>query len=372
MKNYINISIIALMMLFVSAGLLQSCTKYGNGFLSPAVTYAVNQFTITKGRISTSYSLTLDGSSIPLHVKWIHIYDSTGNIVDTLFSRTYLVPIWTAAYNPLVDTNYASISAKRSVAQLQPIIVNESNGTIEANSGTIFLPAGTYSMDLMVSNEAGKQILKKIITLLIIDGKPIEIAPETGAFSNSLLHAGAASGAGAAGGSNGGLFFNGVNNPYDSFTVTRFADTPNIFIYKIMDRNGVVFDPKLGEIQKRPRTGLNPVPPFLQNLEDYAPDTFVANDTALTLKFPLVPFPIASLGNGFNMYYRIPSNFISIDSTSSWSSNPQALFYKGVNDVHFKGVYQNGVFDYSIRTPMRILVPGAYFMTLKILNVTHR
>jgi len=372
MKNYINILTTFLITLFVSVGLLQSCTKYGKGFLSPSVSYAVNQFSINKGRIATSYSLTTDGSSVPLHIKWTHIYDATGNIVDTLFTKKYLVPIWTASYNPLLDTSYALIIAKRSTAMLQPIVVNESNGTIEANSGTIFLPSGTYSMDMEVSNAAGKQILKNLISLLIIDGKPVEIAPETDVFSNALLKAGSASFAGAAGGINNGTFFRGPNNPYDNFTVTRFADTPNIFILKIMDRNGVVFNPKLGEISKRLRSGLNPVPPFFQNLQDYAPDTFIATDSALTLKYPLVPFPIESLGNAFNMYYRIPSKFASIDSTSSWSSNTEALYYTGVNDVHYKGVYQNGVFDYSVRIPLRILVTGAYLMTLKILNTTHR
>lgn len=42
---------------------------------------------------------------------------------------------------------------------------------------------------------------------------------------------------------------------------------------KIMDKIGVAFNPKRGEIIKRPQTGINPNPPFLQNLQDYAPDT---------------------------------------------------------------------------------------------------
>lgn len=372
MKKYRNINTAVLFLIIVFAGFFSGCTKVGNGFLSPFVEYSVNQFSIIRGRTTSSYSLVTDGSSIPMHVKWTHIYDASGNIVDSLFSKKYLVAVWTAAYNPATDKDYASITAKRSVDSLPPIIVNETNGTIEANSGTLNLPIGIYTMDLQVTNSAGTQELKKIMQINIVDGKPLETAPEQGAFSNSLLKAGTAAGAGAAGGSNNGVFFNGANNPYDQFTVTRFADTPNIFILKVTDRNGVPFNPKIGELAKRPNSGLNPNPPFLQNLQDYAPDTFLATDTSISLKYPLIPFPIASLGNGFNMYYRIPSQYVHTDSTSGWSSNTAGNFYKGVLDSHYLGVYTDGRFDYSLRIPMRIQVPGAYEISIKILNVTHR
>lgn len=372
MKKNIQLIMISLLLIVICSGVLMSCTKYGNGFLSPTVQYAVNEFTITKGRIATSYSLITDGSSVPMHVRWVHIYDATGKVVDTLFSKKYLVPVWTAAYNPTTDTNYAKIIAKRGVAELTPIVVNESNGTIEANSGTIYLPGGSYTMDLEVSNAAGTQLLKNIMKINLVDGKTIELDPETGAFSLSLLVAGTASGAGSAGGSNGGTLFNGANNPFVQYTITRFADTPNVFLYKVMDRNGVIFNPKNGEIAKRPNSGLNPTPPFLQNLQDYAPDTYLATDTAMSLKFPLVPFPIASLGNGYNMYYRIPAQFVAIDSTTSWTSNTAGNFYKGTADTHYKGVYTLGKYDFAFRTPMRIQVPGAYYLQVKLLNATHR
>ena len=372
MKKISKIVIASALLMIICSGVFISCTKYGNGFLSPTVQYAVNQFTITKGRIATSYSLVTDGSSVPMHVRWTHIYDATGKMVDSMFSKKYLVPIWTAAYNPLTDTNYAKIIAKRGFAALEPIEVNESNGTIEANSGTIYLPTGSYTMDVEVTNAAGTEVLKNIMQINLVDGKGIELDPEQGAFSLSLLIANTASGAGAAGGSNNGVMFNGANNPFASYTITRFADTPNVFIYKVMDKNGVVFNPKNGEIAKRPNSGLNPNPPFLQNLQDYAPDTFLAADTAISLKYPLVPFPIASLGNGFNMYYRIPSQFVAIDSTTLWSSNTAGNFYKGTADTHYKGVYTLGKFDYAFRTPMRIQVPGAYYLQVKLLDATHR
>jgi len=343
---------------------LAACTKYGDGFISPYVQYAVNQFTVVRGRTASSYSLITDGSNIPMHVKWLHIYDSAGNIVDSLFTKQYPVSIWTAAYNNQTDVTYSSILAKQSVVNMPPLRVNESNGTIEANSGTLYLPLGTYSMDLSVSNSAGSEVLKKIMTIVIADGKPLETAPEQGAFSNSLAHVGNAAAA--------LTLFNGQKNPYDLVTVTRYADTPNTIVLKIMDRNGVPFNPRMGELTKRPNTGLNPVPPYLQNLQDYAPDTYQVSDSAISIKFPLVPFPIASLGNGFNMYYNILSQYVHIDSTSSWSSNPSGGYYMGTGDSHYKGVYQDGSYNYYIRVPMRVQVPGAYEIAIKLLNTTHR
>jgi len=343
---------------------LSGCTKYGDGFISPYVQYAVNQFTVVRGRTASSYSLITDGSSIPMHVKWVHIYDSTGAIVDSLFTKQYPVTVWTSAYNSQTDVTYGAILAKQSVVNMPPIQVNEANGTIEANSGTLYLPLGTYSMDLSVSNSAGKEVLKKIMTIVLADGKPLETAPEQGAFSNSLARVGNAAAA--------LTIFNGQNNPYDLFTVTRYADTPNTIILKIMDRNGVPFNPRTGELTKRPNTGLNPNPPFLQNLQDYAPDTYVVNDSAIAIKFPLVPFPIASLGNGFNMYYNILSQYVHIDSTSTWSSNSSGAYYMGTGDSHYKGVYQDDRYNYYLRIPMRVQVPGAYEIAIKILNTTHR
>ena len=362
MKRYRKITA-AIGLLFTFSAFFTACTKYGNGFLSPYLQYAVNEFTIIKGRTISSYSLNTDGSDIPLHVKWTHIYDANGKIVDDIFSKKYPVAIWTAAYNPTTDKDYASIMAKRGVDSLPPIVVNERNGTIVANPGTIYLPAGSYTMDLEVSNSAGTEELKNIMKIVIKEGKQLETAPEQGSFANGRALAGQAPVT---------YFYNGANNPFVTYSITRFADTPNVLILKFTDRNGVPFNPKTSEIIKRPNTGLNPKPPYLQNLQDYAPDTYVATDTAISIKYPLVPFPITSLGNGYNMYYNIKAAAVSMDSTSTWSSNAEGNYYKGTADPHYLGKYQDGRYDYSIRVPMRIMVPGSYEFTIKILNVTHR
>lgn len=364
MKKFKKIILTAIVILAVCSGIFISCTKYGEGFISPYMQYTVNQFSITRGRVATSYALTPDGSSQPLNIKWTHIYDATGKIVDDLFRKKYPITVWKSSYDAKTDTNYALILAKRIIVDMEPLIVNEKNGTIEANSNTRFLPIGTYTMDIEVSNPAGTQSLKNAISIIIVDGKLLETAPEQGTFRNQLTLAGTAN--------IGFDFFNAQNNPYNNYTITRFADTPNIFILKVMDKNGIPFNPKAGEFTKRLNSGLNPNPPFLQNLQDYAPDTYIATDSTISLKYPLVPFPIASLGNGYNMYYRIPTKYVTVDSTTSWSSNIAGNFYKGSLDPHYLGIYKNDKWDALLRIPMRIQVAGAYKMEIKVLNLTHR
>ncbi|SDC46378.1 protein of unknown function [Niabella drilacis] len=351
----------ALLVLLIAV--VAGCTKVDKGFLSPYVQYA-SDFTVIRGRVGKSYSLVTDGSSLPIKVKLLHIYNEAGEIVDDVFKKAYPVEIWTERYDPLVDKSYAAIKAKQKTVDLPPITVNESNGTIESNAGTLYLPLGTYSLDLEVSNEAGSEVVQKIIKLKLVDGDPVEITPQTGSFSASLLVAGTASGA--------GTLFNGNNNPFVQYSITRTADTPNVFVLRVEDRNGVVFSPAKGEIAKRPNSGLNPNPPFLQNLEDYAPDTFTALDTAMVLRYPLVPFPLQSLGNGYNMYYRLPARFVRIDNTSTWSANAAGNFYKGTADPHYVGIYPDNAYDYAIRIPMRIFVPGSYRLVVRLLNTTHR
>lgn len=365
---YFALAFIAL----ITTEFFQGCTKVEKGFISTTQQYAVNTFTIVRGRNASSYSLINDGSSIPMHIKWTHIYDSDGKIVDDMFSKEYPVGVWTAAYDAKKDLTYNDIMAKRAVTEMPPIVVNEFNGTISANEGTLNIPVGNYTMDIEVTNVAGTVELKNIMTLIITDGESVGVSPDPGSFSLSLLVAGTAGGAGAAGGSNNGVMFNGNNNPFIEYSVTRVSDTPNLMIIKVTDQFGRPFNPKAGEIAKRPNSGINPNPPFLQNLQDYAPDTFSPNDTAMTLRYPLVPFPINSLGNGYNMYYRIPAQYVEIDSTSSWSSNSPGNFYQGTSDSHYLGVYTNDKYDYAIRIPLRVFVPGSYFMNIKVLGIKHR
>jgi hypothetical protein len=320
-------------LLLIACLAFSGCTKYEKGFLSPYFQYPQSLYSIPKGRLFHSDAINPDGSSVPFKVKLAHIYDASGNIADTMFSKTYPVTIWTSSYNTATDTTFDLINAKRSTAQLTPLQISETNGEIVANSATRFLPSGLYSMDLTITNVAGTQVLKKIVSFQLNDAPPFETAPAIGSVYDRLFMVGNES------------VVKSAKNPV--FSIVRVADSPSVVIFKLLDKNGTPFNPKNGEIVKRPNSGLNPNPPFLQNFQDYT-HSYIATDTAMVFPFAFTPMPYVSLGNGYNLYYRIPTQFVHIDGfpDNTYSCNP--------------------------RIPVRIWLPGTYNITMQFPDVTHR
>lgn len=352
----------------IAAASLFSCTKIGKGYIAPGMLYLTSTFTISQGIVSSSYGLDANGTSTPYRVKWTHIYDSAGNIVDTIFTKKYPIGIWTSVYNPQTDTSFAAIMKKRATVNYPPITLDSTSGIFTTTPASLFIPVGIYSVDMQVTNAEGTVNLPKAMYFNVQATQPLQTTPQEGAYSLGLLIANTASGASF------GVLFNGNNNPFVVETINRYADTPNLFILKVLDKNGVVFNASEGQFVKRPNSGLNPNPPYLPNLQDYAPDTFNEPDSGtLNLLYPLVPFPLASIADGYNMYYRIPTAYAHIDSTTKgWVGNPAGSYYQGTSDPHFLGYFKDGLYDYSVRVPMRIFVPGAYELTVKLLNVSHR
>ncbi len=62
-----------------------------------------------------------------------------------------------------------------------------------------------------------------------------------------------------------------------------------------------------------------------------------------------------------------------MDSTKTWTLNPApGVYYKGVTDPTYLGIYNPGRYDYAIRVPMRVFSYGAYQINVKLLNASHR
>ncbi|HWJ27990.1 MAG TPA: hypothetical protein VNS32_15700 [Flavisolibacter sp.] len=314
---------------------LAGCTKTEKGFLSPYFQYPISEYSISKGRDFTSDAINPDGSSVPFKVEIVHIYDATGKIVDDVFFKKYPVSVWTSAYNNATDTTAALIAAKRKTEELPALKINESNGAIVANSASINLPSGKFTIDLRVSNEAGTQMLPKAVTINLADAAPFETAPGLAATSEALIMVGNESSSVALG------------SAYTTVSVQKTGDDPWVIHVKMVDKNGVPFNPLKGEIVKRPNSGLNPNPPFLQNLQAYTL-SYVPTESEMQFPYSVTPMPLESLGNGYNMYYRIPTQYFHIDG------------------------YPDDKYSLNIRFPLRIWVPGTYNITVTVNNVTHR
>lgn len=319
-------------LLSVSLLITSACKKTPVGFLSPYIHYEVDPILIPKGRNFLSAGLNGDGTSQPYTCKVLHFYNkATGQNVDTMFAHTYPVPIWTALYDPKTDTTLALINNKRRTVNIPAIAISPESGQITANFGALNIPGGEYQFDLQITNDAGTRIYPKIGDFILKDTTTYDAVPSLGTQYNKLFEVGNENVSQLAG------------NP--TLTIVRTGDTPNAITVQFEDKNGAFFDPSKGEIARRPNTGVNPVPPYLQTLQDYAISYTVTNN-AMIFQYPFTPFPLNSLGNGYNIYYRIPTQFVHIDGQpdGKWSMNP--------------------------RFPFRLYVPGAYTITMQFPDVT--
>ena len=81
----------------------------------------------------------------------------------------------------------------------------------------------------------------------------------------------------------------------------------------------------------------------------YAMKTVFFNDR-MEFTFGTVPFPLVSLGNGFNYYYRIPTRYIRFD-------RPTLL---------------DGTHTSNPRFSFQSFQPGVYEITVKLTDITRR
>lgn len=292
-------------------GTVVACKKLPNGFISDGLRYEESPITIPRGRTKTSTALNIDGSTQPVTVKVIHFYNSTtGAIADDLFKKEYTIKGWTAVYNPLTDTTEAAIRAKQKDIVVNPITVNAVSGQVEANYTSNNLPLGSYHFDLEIANSAGIKTYPKIGAINIVDAPKYETPTPA---SNGARKVGDET----------------VNVALASplVTINKVGSDENKVILKYVDKNNIPFNPLSGEITYRPQPGLTTG--SLQTMKMYAMKTTLFNDRT-EFSFGTVPFPYLSLGNGFNYYYRIPTQFIHFDNPklidNQYSANPRFSF----------------------------------------------
>ena len=313
-----------------STTLMISCHKIPVGFLSPGIFYTVDPMLVPRGRLYEGVILNQDGSTLPLHVQLLHVYDNaTGKIMDSLFFQKFPVTTWTAAFNVKTDTTLALIQAKQKIVDYPGIFVNDKSGQLEGDGAALNIPGGNYSFDLKISNIAGSRIYPKIGHFILVDTTTYD---DDNSQYDKLYKVG-----------DENISQFGLK---PSVTIVRLADSPNVVMLKIVDKNGVLFNPNANEIIRRPFPGLNPPQPYLQTLQDYSLGTTIT-DSTMNFQFGVVPFPFVSLGNGFNYYYRIPTQFFHLDGQPDgmWSLNPRLSF--------------------------QIFVPGTYEVTFQLPDVTH-
>lgn len=275
-----------------------ACKKIPDGNLSNIIRYEELPIQVPQGRDYVSTAINPEGSTKPLKIKMLNVYDrETGKDVTDLFTKTYKHKVWKALYDPKVDTTIAMIEAKRIDTMIRPININPVSGQLEANYTSVNLPIGKYKFDLEIGNAVETRVYKDIgefdlveAPFFVIDAVRSTVAMKVGAEGTTKS----------------------IPSTNEHQVTKRISEEGNKVIVRIVDKNGTPFNPKAGEIARRPNSGTQGG--FLQTMQDYSIETQLFDDR-MEFTYGVVPFPLNSLGNGFNYYYRIPAPYVEFDDS---------------------------------------------------------
>jgi len=255
---------ICLVLAFFSIG----CEKVEQGYLSDNMYYVENPLTAAQGGVTVSASLVADGSTAPLKVELTRVVDGKGNDVDDIMTKTDSILGFSASVS-YADSTLNLLGRKIQSIAARPLTINPIGGRIQLSPATQYVPLGTYTIDLKVSNIRGTRDIPQACNIIIAPTSPDTVYAGTygGTFDPS----------------NGGFIAN-IANPV--VTVSYTAGAANKVIYKFMDKNGKFYDPKTWGIG--PRTNRW----NMKNFDPYYPQ--VLTDTSVEYQFPIVPnqFPV--------------------------------------------------------------------------------
>ncbi|MVT09017.1 hypothetical protein [Chitinophaga tropicalis] len=303
-----------LFLILAACTILFCCQKTEEGFLSDKLAYRPNPFIAGQGIVSVSKPLDGDGSTMPLYVKLLEIRSlKTGLPLDSEQLKSREALGYLAAVS-ITDTSLEMLNKKISKTMVRPFEVNNIGGRIELSATSVALDTGNYTIDIEVSNVRGKKVIKDACTVRLLPKIYYEI--KSTALTTST--AGAETDFQAI---PGGL----------GITIDRIADGPNKIIIRFLDKNGVPFNPAVGDVIKRGDR------PDFATYDPYYPQE--KTDTALVFQYPSTPqFPVYKVpGFEYLSYYRIPY------TKNSTGRNVNVTFSVLLNDT--------GTWIYTLRIP---------------------
>ncbi|WP_167335345.1 DUF5007 domain-containing protein [Pedobacter kyungheensis] len=288
-----------------------ACKKIEKGFQSDGIRYKDNNLFAKRGLILyQSDRINADGSTPPYTFKMLNLRKEDGSPAPAEFTTTYDIVVFKdgMAFNAETDTTVALLNKKRETQKRLPMYFNESSGQLTFNKASANLPLGKYVFDVEMTNVTGTKLYPKLATINVVDPLPEDLFVITDNVSNAFNDA-----TGAA---------TPMRNP--TITCTKISNTGARAILKMVDKNGRTFNPKAGEIIARGDR------PIFENYAKFNP--VIKTDTAMICDFEVAPFPLTKYVTpttdwGFLMYYRIPSQFVTIDnfpaSLGTFSVNPR-------------------------------------------------
>lgn len=313
-----------------------ACKKIDKGFQSTNVRYKNGDLIAKRGlTIFQSDQLNADGSTPPYSFKLLNLRKLDGTPAPIEFSTEYKITVFKAgqSFNAETDTTVEILNKKRETIKTLPMTFNEKSGQLSFNKGSANIPLGKYVFDVEMTNSARTALFPSIATIDVQDPTTEDLFVITDNVSNAFSDQ-----TGVA-----------IAHKNPIITCTKIANTGARAILKMVDKNGRVFNPKAGEIIKR---GDRPV------FENYAKfNKVIETDTALICDFEIAPFPLVKYIDcctdwGFLMYYRIPSQFVTVDGSQFTPDK--------------------GTFSVNPRWSWQLKLEGTYVIEVRYSDVTHK
>jgi hypothetical protein len=313
-----------------------ACKKIENGFQSENIRYKNNDLVAKRGLILyQSDQINADGSTPPYTFKLLNLRNVDGSPAPKEFNTEYEITVFKPglSFDPETDLTREALNAKRETIKTLPMTFNEQSGQLSFNKGSANIPLGKYTFDIEMKNKTRTRIFPALATVDVQDPALEDLFVITDNVSNAFND------------------ITGTATPHKNPVITcrKIATTGARAILKMVDKNGKAFNPKAGEIIKR---GDRPV------FENYAKfNPVIETDTALICDFEIAPFPLVKYVTpatdwGFLMYYRIPSQFATVDG---------AQFAR-----------DKGTFSVNPRWSWQLRLEGTYIIEVKFTDVTHK
>lgn len=277
----------------LAGGLFLACNKPSPGYLSKVLVYNPKTINATKGRVTTSAALIVDGSTSPINVELLGTRNFyTKQPANDILLKKFEIPVYKAEITQF-DTTLAQIAPKLGTASYPVFNINSIGGRMEISPASTFVDTGTYEFDIRVTNPAGsREALSVGVVRFVNAANPFEITRQAATSTPSNAETPETAQANV------------------TTTITRTAG-PNRIILRFLDKNGAAFNPKT---QLIPRDADRPV---FRNYAGYYPEE--KTDTALVYQYPekLPTFPLFQYSSvssvnggvtnrGYVSFYRIP------------------------------------------------------------------
>lgn len=302
--------IITLLLVIIIAG--AACKKIQEGFLSDTMRYIDKNIYCLRGLpLVQSQRIDIDGSTPPITFEMLNLRSENGTPAPKEFTEKYEVLMFKPGmtFDITTDTTVAELNKKREKRSVTPMEFNPISGQITFNRGSLNIPLGKYIFDLQAANVNSTKVFPSFGAINIVDPLPEDIFLQEDNVSNAFHNV------------------TGVATPHKNpkLTFTKVSDAGARIILKLTDKNGNAFNPKAGEIIRRGDR------PTFENYARFNPVQFT--DTAMICDFEVAPFPLAKYVTpttdwGHLIYYRIPSQFATVDGFTPglYSVNPRFAF----------------------------------------------